>query len=259
MQLVDASPWPEGCCGAVSLTFDDGRASQLAHAIPILEEHGLTGTFYLNPRGATEAEWRERLRPWVAVQAKGHEIGNHSLSHLCSQAHRPHRSAVPRALETATLEEVQADVLQAERRLDAGLPAPAGQRRTFGYPCYHEHVGEGPTRQSYVPIIARHFLAGRGRGEFGDNYPETCDLHYLWSWNVELQHGAMLVGLAERAALGRWVILTFHGIGDSELTNTAGSLRELAAFLARSRPRLWTAPLGTVAQRIAAWRESATA
>jgi hypothetical protein len=68
----------------------------------------------------------------------------------------------------------------------------------------------------------------------------------------------MLVGLAERAALGRWVVLTFHGIGDSELINTAGSLRELAAFLGRHRGRIWTAPLGAVAQRIAAWRAGAS-
>jgi hypothetical protein len=110
------SPWPEGCSGAVSLTFDDGRASQLVHAIPILDEHRLAGSFYLNPRGDAEAE---------------------------------------------------------------------------------------------------------------------------------------------RAALGRWVILTFHRIGEggSELTNTAGALRELCAFLDRSRQRLWTAPLGVVAQRLGAWRD----
>lgn len=237
----------------MSLTFDDGRASQLAHAIPILNEHGLAGSFYLNPRGDTEAAWRERLAPWVAVQAAGHEIGNHSLSHLCSWGHRPTR-ADRRCLETATLDEVEADILEAERRLQAVLPVPAGQRRTFCYPCYHEHVGEGPTRQSYVPVIARHFAAGRGRGEFGHNYPATCDLHYLWSWNVELLNGATLVGLCERASLGRWVILTFHGIGDSDLTTNAGALREVCAFLARSRERLWTAPLGVVAQRIAARR-----
>jgi hypothetical protein len=32
-------------------------------------------------------------------------------------------------------------------------------------------------------------------------------------------------------------------------------LRELCTFLARSRDRLWTAPVATVARRIAAWRD----
>ena len=45
------SPWPAGCEGAVSLTFDDGLRSQLETAIPILDPDGLQATFYLNPRG----------------------------------------------------------------------------------------------------------------------------------------------------------------------------------------------------------------
>jgi peptidoglycan/xylan/chitin deacetylase (PgdA/CDA1 family) len=45
------SAWPDGRLGAVSLTFDDGAASQLRRAVPALNEAGLQGTFYLNPRG----------------------------------------------------------------------------------------------------------------------------------------------------------------------------------------------------------------
>lgn len=102
-------PWPEGCAGAVSLTVDDGRASQLRHAVPLLGEYGLPATFYLNLKGA---------------------------------------------------------------------------------------------------------------------------------------------------AIGRWVILTFHDVGaeGSRLANTVPDVRELCAFLARHRQRLWTAPVATVAQRIAHWR-----
>ena len=33
-------------------------------------------------------DWREHVARWAPVQAAGHEIGNHSLSHVCSQAHR---------------------------------------------------------------------------------------------------------------------------------------------------------------------------
>lgn len=45
------APWANDCKGAVSLTFDDGSQSQLDIAIPILNEFGLLGTFYINPRG----------------------------------------------------------------------------------------------------------------------------------------------------------------------------------------------------------------
>jgi peptidoglycan-N-acetylglucosamine deacetylase len=247
--------WPNGCLGAISLTFDDGRASQLARVVPILEEYELRGTFYLNPRGATEDEWRGRLEPWITVQAAGHEIGNHSLSHVCSQAHRDAYDPMVPSLERWTLADVAADVLEADRRLGTVLPAPGG--RTFCYPCYHEHVGEGPTRQSYVPVIAQHFIAARGRGEFGENRPATCDLHYLWSWNVELMDGPALVGRAERASLNRWVLLSFHDVGEggrSALFNTEPAFRELCAFLARHRERLWTAPVVEVAKVVSSSR-----
>ena len=158
-----------------------------------------------------------------------------------------------RGLEALTLEDIERDVLEAERRLRAALPEHS--ERTFGYPCYQAHVGAGPTRRSYVPVIARHFVAARGKGEVA-NHPLTCDLHYLWSWPVERMWGAELVGLAERAAgQGRWAILTFHGIHEGHLPAADVDLRELCAFLARSRDRLWTAPVATVARRIAAWRE----
>lgn len=252
--------WPSPYQGAVSLTFDDGRASQLDHVVPVLAEFDLQATFYINPRGTTEAEWRSRLEPWIAVQAAGHELGNHSLSHVCSRAMRPRRDPERPALETWTLDDVAADVLEAERRLDAVVPMPEGQGRTFCYPCYQEHVGEGATRQSYVPVIARHFAAARGGGQdFGFNHPATCDLHYLWSWRAELMDGPTLVGRCEQASLGSWVILTFHDVGvSSRLSNTDEAFRELCTYLARHRHRLWTAPMASVAKVAQRLRTNAT-
>jgi hypothetical protein len=58
--------WPEGCQAAISLTFDDGLRSQLEIAIPRLEERGLRGTFYLNPRGE---DWLEMTRTQVSCGA----------------------------------------------------------------------------------------------------------------------------------------------------------------------------------------------
>src|SRR5579862_4248552 len=105
----EGSPWPQGCLGAVSLTFDDGLRSQLEQAIPILEEHGLRGTFYLNPRGADEAVWRRTLEPWREPARRGHEIGNHSLIHPC--ANNFDWITPDRALERLTLQDIEADVM----------------------------------------------------------------------------------------------------------------------------------------------------
>ncbi len=54
------SPFPDDWCGAVSLTFDDGLCSQLERAVPLLNDHGLRGTFYLTPRGD---DWETHLSP----------------------------------------------------------------------------------------------------------------------------------------------------------------------------------------------------
>ena len=90
------SPWPDGYSGAMSLTFDDGQESQLRKAIPILDNLGLKGTFFLCPRGE---DWMNALSPWREVFKNGHEIGNHTISHACSQSLSPRGRLCPLAPE----------------------------------------------------------------------------------------------------------------------------------------------------------------
>ncbi len=246
-----SSPWPAGCKGALSLTFDDGTANQLEKAVPVLEDLGLRATFYLNPRGEDPVN---DLAPWRELAKRGHEIGNHTIRHICSKSLQDNPDIV--CLERMTLQEMEEDILEASRRIRIGIPEQ--KDFTFCYPCYLDYIGEGLTRQSYVPVVARHFIAARGRGEFGHNHPATCDLAYLWSWNVEGLSGPMLVGLAEQAvALGRWVIFTLHGIDRGGLSITEAALRELCRHLDRRRNEIWVAPMVQVAQRVKEWRQQA--
>lgn len=245
-------PWPAGCAGAVSLTFDDGMASHLAVAAPLLDRYELRATFYIQPSGDCES-WQKRLEPWRAVARAGHEIGNHSLSHPCSQNHSDGGNGV----ERMSVAEIEADLDVAEERLRIGVPEYTDER-TFCYPCYQSHVGAGPTRQSYVPAVARRFPAARGKGD-KPNSARGVDLHYLWSWGVERRSGAELIGLCEWAALeGRWAVLTFHGINEGHLPVAEADLRLLCTHLARHRERIWTAPVVDVATRIADWRKELT-
>jgi len=249
MKGEETYPWPGGCRGAVSLTFDDGMPSQLRVAVPLLDKYGFRATFYVNPAGE---EWYDRLTPWREAANSGHEIGNHSLSHPCSC----NFSGDPgcRGLENMTLEEIESDILEAQRRLEKVI---TNQRNwTYAYPCYQEFVGRGRTRQSYVPIVARHFIAARGLGEtVYANSPLACDLHYLWSWPVQRMSGAQLIGLVERAVTQRrWAILTFHGVNEGHLPISNVDLEELLAYLDRNRERIWTAPVAEVAERILKWR-----
>jgi len=233
--------------GAVSLTFDDGTQNQLDKAIPALEDHGLRGTFYLNPRGEN---WLQSLEPWIKVATDGHEIGNHTLSHLCSNNY----TGGIDGLEDRTLAEIEADILAAQERLVQ--LAPHRHEWTFAYPCYGTFVGRGVSRQSYVPVIARRFLAGRAGGEYGfGNLPQAVDLASVWGLGVERMSGFEMIGLVEElTSQGQWVILVFHEIDGQRLTVGSYDYRMLLRYLQRRRETIWTAPVAEVAHKIAASR-----
>jgi len=233
--------------GAVSLTFDDGTQNQLDKAVPALDVHGLRGTFYLNPTGEN---WHERLEPWVKVAASGHEIGNHTVSHLCSHNY----TGMTTGLEDCTLAEVEADILLAQERLVQ--LAPHQKEWTFAYPCYNTFVGRGISRQSYVPVVARRFLAGRVGGEYGfANQPQVVDLASVWGLDVQRMSGFEMVGLVEELTFqGQWLILVFHEIDGQRLTVGSFDYRMLLRYLERRRETIWTAPVVEVARKIAASR-----
>jgi len=227
------------------LTFDDGHSSQLKVAIPMMNKLGIRGTFYLCPRGN---DFAKKLEPWKEVFAAGHEIGNHSISHSCSRNFEPEPGA--EGLETMTLDDIEADVVEAERRLQSLFPVE--DKRSFCYPCYQTDVGEGATRTSYVPIIAKHFIAARTRGEYGFfNNPYNADLHHLWSMPCERKPGSELIGLVELAVKrGQWIIFTFHAFEGSRLGTNAFDFEQLLEHLAENRDRIWTAPVAEIARHL---------
>jgi hypothetical protein len=180
--------WPTPFSSALSLTFDDGLPSHLGIAIPELDRRGMRGTFYLNPRGSEDesssTSWREQLEPWIPAAQAGHEMGNHSINHPCSL--NIDIDWAPN-LMYMSLAELKKDLLEAQRRLSTLFPMQ--KATSFAYPCYETSVGRGLQRQSYVPLVARLFAAGRAHGELA-NDPHACDLHCLSSMNVERQTGA---------------------------------------------------------------------
>lgn len=243
--------WPHGETGAVSLSFDDGMDSQLDAAIPQLERFGVFGTFYIHAPG--DARWQRREADWIGAHTRGHEIGNHSMSHPCCL-----NMNGPRGLASWTLEQIEADVLQAQRTLDQLLPDP--RPRSFAYPCYESDVGHGLNRCSYVPVIARHFPAARAFGfsKQRPNHPLYCDLHRLSSHPMEDADSQKLIGAADMAiADGGWVILTFHGIDEGHLPTGLVHLHRLLCWLQREKSRVWTAPVVEVGQYLAQQRAMA--
>jgi len=238
--------------GAVSLTFDDGTANQLAVAVPLLAEYGLKATFYITPN---DPKWNSQQQSWQAVAAAGHEIGNHTLSHFCSNNIKGESGG----LEDKNLSEIEADILAAQERLVR--IAPQQPAWTFAYPCYSTDVGRGLQRQSYVPIVAKYFLAGRSSGEYGfGNHPALVDLAALWGTPTERMSGFEMIGLIEEIFnAGKWLILIFHEISGNYLTVSSSDLRQVLAYLQERKHSIWTAPVGQIARQVADYQKSLSA
>lgn len=233
-------PWPNGKRAAVSLSFDDGRSSQMDAGMPVLSALGLKVTFYVVP-GAIE----KRQTAWRAAAQAGHEIGNHSLVHPCTGNFAWSRK---KALEDYTLARMDTELEQAGidiKRITGVLPT------TFAYPCGQTFVGRGATTTSYVPLIGKRFLVGRlWLGELA-NDPSFVDLSQVHGVSMDdkdlpaLQ--PMLDGAVEQ---GRWLVLAGHDIGGlpGPYTTRVAFLEALAKYLDAPERGIWVAPVGTVAE-----------
>lgn len=225
--------WPGNRRAAISLSFDDSVLSHLENAFPVLQRWGVRGTFYVLP--GEGGLFEKHLDRWRALHAAGHELGNHTLSHPCS---REHRFTPPKhALEGWTIERIEADIDGATRRLKELVPGLGPV--SFAYPCGESFVGEGPSRTSYVPSVARRFVVARGVGNT-DNDPRTCDLHMVHSWLVTgVSADAMIALIQPTVEAGRWGIFCFHGIGGDHASVATEALEGLVRYLKEREDEIW--------------------
>ena len=230
--------WPDGKRVAVSLTFDDARQSQLDVGLPILDRYGIKATFYVSiPRAAQQAA------SWQAAIDAGHELGNHSLRHSCSANFLWKARYV---LEDYTLEMMEEELLEANRQLAELFGVTP---RTFAYPCGQDFVGRGRGRQSYVPVVARHFLAGRGFRDEYLNAPGICDLAKLGGTELDGLPAAELFSLLERAAENHlWLVFAGHEVGSGgHQTTRADALDQFAAYCADPNNGVWIDTVANIA------------
>ena len=226
--------WPDGALGAVSLSFDDGPQSSIDTVIPMLDEHGLKGTFYLSM--GDDGPFYRCPDDWRAAALAGHEIGNHSMTHPCSR----NLGFSPINLDMLTFDQMREQVAEAKRRLEEGIPEQ--KEHSYAYPCGETHVGSGTTRQSYVPAVAEHYVVGRWLGDgVTTNDPVGVDLACVWAPMPVGRTGSDLIGIAEEARTkGKWAVIAFHGIGDAHLANTAEAFGALLDHLVEHSDEIMT-------------------
>jgi peptidoglycan/xylan/chitin deacetylase (PgdA/CDA1 family) len=224
--------WPDGHKAAVSLSYDDALDSQLDHAIPALDRHGLKGSFYLQ---LSRDPVRLRMEEWRQAARNGHELGNHTLFHQCAGS-LPDRAWVEpqRNLDTTTAAQMQDQILLANTMLKA---LDGRDERTLTIPCGDTRAQDGDYRLQVAPAFV---------GIKWGNGGVIADMAALDPAAVPVDvpvgvTGAQLIARVEEAAArGTMINFTFHGIGGDYLTVSNEAHEQLLDYLAAHRDVYWT-------------------
>jgi peptidoglycan/xylan/chitin deacetylase (PgdA/CDA1 family) len=244
---AERTEWPDGSTAALSLSFDDARASQLSRGTKLFDRLEVHATFFVLPRLV-----RRDVRGWRAMVQRGHEIGNHSLHHPCTTNLG---SADRTALEQLTIADIGADLVEANRQIDELLGVTP---RAFAYPCGQTYVGRGVGTQSYVPVVARMFRVGRTFRDDWANEPTRCDLAQVAAVSSDRRSfEALRPLLDDTLARGAWLVLGGHeiGTGDHQVTFPE-TIEAVVSWCRREGVRIGT--IGAIGEAVATMQEPAS-
>jgi sialate O-acetylesterase len=244
----DNAVWHDRKC-AVVLTYDDALNVHLDNAIPLLDSLGFRATFYLS---GFFPSFRERVKDWICVAKKGHELGNHTLFHPC-EGRAPGREWVKPDydLNEYTVQRIVDEIEMANTLLEA---MDGRTKRTFAYPCGDMRAGDS----SYVDKIKEIFIAAR-RVEGKMQKMNEINLYDIGSYMISGQSGDELVGMVKRAMENSaLLVFLFHGVGGEHNLNVSlEDHRKLLCFLSQNEKDIWIAPLMEVAEYVKENRETA--
>lgn len=227
--------WPDGARAAVSLAYDDGYRSQLENGVPELAERGFKATFFLTVQNINAG-----VADWVALSKKGHEIGNHSMTHPCKL----------RALSGEQFDRDEITAAEAYFDTNFGGPKP----RNFAYPCGFVRLGQGGVKveeQNYLDIVRPTFLSARTvDGPPNDPRNVLGQRYFLNAFEptYDLDTPRLAQTYVEQALRKRhWAILVFHEVLEARKSEGDTSIavhREIMAYLASES--IWCAPVRDV-------------
>jgi len=241
LAAVSAFHWPDGKHVAVSLSFDDARESQVDVGVPLFARYGSKVTFYVNP-----PNMKKRLDAWKAAAASGHEIGNHTNVHPCTGNFAWSRE---HALEnyTAAMMASELDTANADIERLLGVKST-----TFAYPCGEKFVGRGTRTESYVPLVAKRFLVGRGFRDESANDPMLCDLAQVLGVESDgMSFDEFKAQVDAAAKTGAWVVFAGHDIGTGgHQTTLVPALEQFLKYAKDPANGIWLDTVENVAKYI---------
>lgn len=233
--------WPDGQRGALSLTFDDARLSQVDIGMGALERLNTKATFYVQPSNV-----EKRLDGWKKMVVAGHEIANHTVGHPCSGNFPWARN---KALEDYSLQKMNDELIEANSRIKALLGVTPV---SYAYTCGQTFVGRGLDARSYIPVVASLFLTGRSAYDETPNDPLFCDFAQLASFDMDAKSFDQLLPMLEiTKKQGGWLILMGHEMNkDGNQTTRLDTLEKLVAYAKAPENKLWNAPVATIAKYV---------
>jgi peptidoglycan-N-acetylglucosamine deacetylase len=228
-----AFAWPNGKRAALSLSFDDARASVIENGMAVLNRHGVAATFYVVPSAV-----EKRLEAWREAVKAGHEMGNHTVTHPCCKNYPWSRT---NALEDYTLERMAAELDGASEKIRALLNVTP---TTFAYPCGQTYVGRGEGVKSYVPLVAKRFVVGRAYLANLPFYPEFGDLAQSQSTGCDRKDWPFMKEQIDLALkTGGWLTFTGHDIADQSfkepLTTYSDVLDQICKLAKDPASEIW--------------------
>ncbi len=239
-------PWPEGKRMALSLSFDDARITNVNGGTALLDKYDVKATFYVVPSNV-----ERELAGWKKAAANGHEMGNHSIQHPCSGNFPWSRG---RALETYTIAQMREELEAANRQIKELLGVTP---TTYAYPCGLTTIGRGAYAQSFVPLIADMFVAGRGWRDEAPVDPSYCDMALLTGMEMDGKDFEEILPLVQQVEkAGQWLVLAGHETAASgNQTTRLAMLEKLVQYAQDPDNGIWIAPVGTIAAYVREKRE----
>jgi peptidoglycan/xylan/chitin deacetylase (PgdA/CDA1 family) len=215
--------WRGDARGAYTMTFDDGAIGQEEFAVPLLDERGLKGTFFVI--GMSVQAWytvptRLHARELVEMARNGHEIGSHTHSH--------------RDLRLLTDSEIRQEMQQVQEYLGRYGLWPVSLAYPFG--------GRDQRVQAIVGEYVEFARGGYPMVTNSSNWTNIDPLNLRWSDSSD--HYSCLSAAAER---NEWAIGVFHEIGYQGPTVTEFEQFVDAVVALRDSNELWVDTLRNVA------------
>lgn len=236
--LMAKGYYPNNASHAISLSFDDAKSSQVDIGLPILDKHNIKASFYLIPE-----KMMARKDKWSLAARNGHEIANHTESHLCTGNFRWLREK-GKGLEQVDLAFIKNDISTAQKKI---YNLTNKQAVGFAYPCGEKFVGRGEQVKSYVPIVANMFEYGRTWNDETANDPNYYDPAQVRAFPMDGKTFEEIKALLNRVKFeNAWIVLAGHEVGSKDLYSVDKvMLEQLIVYLKDPKNGFW---LGTVAE-----------